>query len=94
MPSTAAVIDELSHMRQQPGENLHVISISGRNFTGGALRSCLNTKTTEVTAEVICTTDMKGKFQVQPGPIFLRDNPNVYCKPLVYDMTSVGDQTE
>ena len=46
IPSTAAAIDELSHMRQQPGENLHVISISGRNFTGCALRSCLNTQTT------------------------------------------------
>ena len=45
-------------------------------------------------AEVICTTDMKGKFQVQPSPMFLRDNLNVYCKPLVYDMTPVNEQTE
>ena len=37
-------------------------------------------------AEVSCLTAMKGKFQVQPSPVFLRDNPNVYCKPLVYDM--------
>ena len=35
--------------------------------------------------EVACITDMVGKFQVQPSPVFLCDNPNVYCKPLVYD---------
>ena len=46
IPSTAAAIDELSHMRQQPGENLHVYINSGRNFTGGALRSYLRMKTT------------------------------------------------
>ena len=45
-------------------------------------------------AEVVCATDMKGKFQVQPNPIFLRDNPNVYCKLLVYDMTPVDGQTK
>ena len=38
-------------------------------------------------AEVSCLTDMNGKFHIQPRPIFLRDNPNVYCKPIVYDMS-------
>ena len=38
-------------------------------------------------AEVSCLTDMKGKFQVQPSHVFLRDNPNVYFKPIIYDMT-------
>ena len=38
-------------------------------------------------AEVTCLTSMDGKFQVQPNPVFLRDNPNVYCKPIVYDMS-------
>ena len=38
-------------------------------------------------AEVSSLTDIKGKFQLQPSPIFLRDNPNVYCKPIIYDMT-------
>ena len=41
-------------------------------------------------AEVTCAADMKEKFQVQPSPVFLRDNPNIYCKPLVYDMTPVN----
>ena len=34
---------------------------------------------------------MKGGFQVQPSPIFLRDNPNVYCKPIIYDMSPDKD---
>ena len=37
--------------------------------------------------EVTCLSKMDGKFQVQPSPVLLRDNPNVYCKPIVYDMT-------
>ena len=37
-------------------------------------------------AKVSCLTDMEGKFQMQPSPAFLRDNPNVYCKPIIYDM--------
>ena len=45
-------------------------------------------------AEVSCLTDIKGKFQVQPSPVFLRDNPNVYCKPIVYDMTPDKVQTQ
>ena len=40
-----------------------------------------------VVAEVTCLTSMDGKFQVHPSPVFLRDNPNVYCKPIVYDMS-------
>ena len=33
-------------------------------------------------AEVTCLSKMDGKIQVQPSPVFLRDNPNVlqtYC---------------
>ena len=45
-------------------------------------------------AEVICLTDMDGKFQAQPSPVFLRDNPNVYCKPIVYDMSPKEDQNQ
>ena len=67
--------------------------ILGRNFTipnaisvgwtrHGTKRLCMDDK-----AEVSCLTDMNGKFQVQPSPIFLRDNPNVYCKPIFYDMS-------
>ena len=47
-----------------------------------------------VVAEVSCLTDIKGKFQVQPSPIFLRDNPNMYCKPIIYDMTPDKAQIE
>ena len=36
---------------------------------------------------VTCLSKMDGKFQVQPSPVLLRDNPNVYCKPIVYAMT-------
>ena len=45
-------------------------------------------------AEVSCLTDMKGRFQVQPSPVFLRDNPNVYCKPIVYDMSPNKEQIQ
>ena len=38
-------------------------------------------------AEVTCLTSMDSKFQVQPSPVFLRDNPNVYCKPIIYNMS-------
>ena len=37
--------------------------------------------------EVTCLSKMDGKFQVQPSPVLLRDNPNMYCKPIVYNMT-------
>ena len=47
-----------------------------------------------VVAEVTCLTDMDGKFQVQPSPVFLRDNPNVYCKPIVYDMSPKKEQIQ
>ena len=56
------------------------------NFEGKTLalsRSiCIPPRCTAV-AEVSCLTDMKGRFQVQPSPIFLRDNPNVYCKHIM-----------
>ena len=29
-----------------------------------------------------------------PSPVFLRDNPNVYCKPIVYDMSPEKEQTQ
>ena len=44
--------------------------------------------------EVTCLSKMDGKFQVQPSPVLLRDNPNVYCKPIVYDMTPDKAQIE
>ena len=37
---------------------------------------------------------MKGRFQVQPSPIFLRDNPNVYCKPIIYNMSPDIEQIQ
>ena len=59
------------------------------NFEGKTLalsRSiCITPRCTAV-AEVTCLTNMGGKFQVQPSPVFLRDNPNIYCKPIVYDL--------
>ena len=67
------------------------------NFDGKTLalsRSiCIQPRCTAV-AEVSCLTDMKGRFQVQPSPIFLRDNPNVYCKPIVYDMSPDKEQIQ
>ena len=67
------------------------------NFEGKTLalsRSiCIPPRCT-VVAEVSCLTDMKGKFQVQPSPVFLRDNPNVYCKPIIYDMTPNKSQIQ
>ena len=52
------------------------------NFEGKTLalsRSiCIPPRCTAV-AEVTCLTNMDGKFQVQPSPVFLRDSPNVYC---------------
>ena len=60
------------------------------NFEGKTLSLsrpvCIPPHTTAV-VEVACITNMEGKFQVQPSPVFLRDNPNIYCKPLVYDMS-------
>ena len=60
------------------------------NFEGKTLalsRSiCIPPRCTAV-AEVTCLSKMDGKFQVQPNPVLLRDNPNMYCKPIVYDMT-------
>ena len=44
--------------------------------------------------EVSCLTDMKGRFKVQLSPIFLRDNPNVYCKPIIYDMSPNKEQIQ
>ena len=59
------------------------------NFEGKTLalsRSIRIPPRCTVVAEVSCLTKMNGKFQVQPSPVFLRDNPNVYCKPIIYDM--------
>ena len=60
------------------------------NFEGKTLalsRSiCIPPRCT-VVAEVTCLSKMDGKIQVQPSPVFLRDNPNVYCKPIVHDMS-------
>ena len=60
------------------------------NFEGKTLalsRSiCIPPRCTAV-AEVTCLTNMDGKFQVQLSPVFPRDNPNVYCKPIIYDMS-------
>ena len=60
------------------------------NFVGKTLalsRSiCIPPRCTAV-AEVTCLSKMDGKFQVQPSPVLLRDNPNMYCKPIVYNMT-------
>ena len=36
---------------------------------------------------VVEVSKMDGKFQVQPSPVLLRDNPNMYCKPIIYNMT-------
>ena len=44
--------------------------------------------------EVTCLSKMDGKFHVQPSPVLLRDNPNVYCKPIVYNMTPDEVQME
>ena len=67
------------------------------NFEGKTLalsRSiCIPPRCTAV-AEVSCLTNMEGKFQVQPSPVFLRDNPNVYCKPIIYDMSHEREQTQ
>ena len=60
------------------------------NFEGKTLalsRSICILPGCTVVAEVSCLTDIKGKFWVQPSPIFLKDNPNMYCKPIVYNMT-------
>ena len=60
------------------------------NFEGKTLalsRSiCIPPRCTAVT-EVTCLIKMDDKFQVQPSPVFLRDNPNVYCKPIIYNMS-------
>ena len=45
-------------------------------------------------AEVTCLSKMDAKIQVQPSPVFLRDNPNVYSKPIVYDMSPEKEQTQ
>ena len=45
-------------------------------------------------AEVTCLTSMDGKFQVQPSPVFIRDNPNVYCKPIIYEMSPDKDKRD
>ena len=37
---------------------------------------------------------MDGKFHIQPSPVLLRDNPNVYCNPIVYNMTPNKVQME
>ena len=47
---------------------------------------CIHPRCTAV-MEISCLTNMEGKFQVQPSPVFLRDNPNVYSKPIVYNMS-------
>ena len=44
--------------------------------------------------EVTCLSKMDGKFQVQPSPVLFRDNPNMCCKPIVYDMTPDKAQIE
>ena len=60
------------------------------NFEGRALALsqsiCIPPCCTTV-AEVVCAKEIIGKFQVQQSPVFLRDNPNVYCKPIMCDMT-------
>ena len=45
-------------------------------------------------AEVTYLTSMDGKFQVQPSPVFLRDNPNMYCKLIIYDMSPNKEQIQ
>ena len=67
------------------------------NFEGKTLapsRSIHSPPRCTAVAEVTCLTSMDGKFQVQPSPIFLRDNPNVYCKPIVYDMSPNKEQIQ
>ena len=44
--------------------------------------------------EVTCLSKMDGKFQVQPSPVLLRDNANVYCKHIVYNMIPDKAQIE
>ena len=67
------------------------------NFEGKTLalsRSiCIPPRCTAV-VEVTCLSKMDGKFQVQPSPVLLRDNPSVYCKPIVYNMTPNKAQIE
>ena len=67
------------------------------NFEGKTLalsRSiCIPPRCTAV-AEVTCYFSMDGKFQVQPSPVFLRDNPNVYCKPIIYNMSPNKEQIQ
>ena len=57
------------------------------NFEGKTLVLSRSIHRCTAVAEVTCLTNMYGKFQVQPNPIFLRDNPNVYCKSIIYDMS-------
>ena len=67
------------------------------NFEGKTLalsRSiCIPPRCTAV-AEVTCLTNIDSKFQVQPSPVFLRDNPNVYCKPIIYNMSPDKEQIQ
>ena len=44
--------------------------------------------------KIECAVNMKGTFQVQPSLVFLRDNPIVYCKPFIYDMTPPTKQDQ
>ena len=40
---------------------------------------CIPPRCTAV-MEVTCLSKIDGKFHMQPSPVLLRDNPNVYCK--------------
>ena len=71
--------------------------LENENFEGKTLalsRSIHIPPRCTTVAEVSCLTDMNGKFQVQPSPIFLGDNPNMYCKPIIYDMSSDKEQIQ
>ena len=67
------------------------------NFEGKTLalsRSIYIPPRCTAVAEVTCITDMDGKFQVQSSHVFLRDNQNVCCKPIVYDMSPNKEQNQ
>ena len=68
-----------------------------KNFEGKTLalsRSIRIPPRCTAVTEVTCLSKMDGKFQVQPSPVLLRDNPNMYCKPIVYNLTPDKAQIE
>ena len=82
--------DRLGMVQRNCTDDKLVFGDSEENFEVKTLalsRSIRTPPRCTVVAEVSCLTDIKGKFQVQPSPVFLRDNPNVYCKPIIYDIT-------